>query len=102
MGTQLLLFGHLVIRVSLAVMVIMVNISIVLDGWMDGWMDGRKSRFKDCLQQSKRQFFVNFYVLFCIFLSKSIEHCKLFLRKLENTFLMSLIKTSTFFIKEGH
>ena len=22
-------------------------------GWMDGWMDGRKSRFKDCLQQSK-------------------------------------------------
>ena len=22
-------------------------------GRMDGWMDGRKSRFKDCLQQSK-------------------------------------------------
>ena len=22
-------------------------------GWMDGWIDGRKSRFKDCLQQSK-------------------------------------------------
>ena len=24
-----------------------------MDGWVDGWMDGRKSRFKDCLQQSK-------------------------------------------------
>ena len=24
-----------------------------VDGWMGGWMDGRKSRFKDCLQQSK-------------------------------------------------
>ena len=23
-------------------------------GWVDGWMDGRKSRFKDCLQQSKK------------------------------------------------
>ena len=22
-------------------------------GWMDGWMGGSKSRFKDCLQQSK-------------------------------------------------
>ena len=22
---------------------------------MNGWMDGRKSRFKDCLQQSKRK-----------------------------------------------
>ena len=30
--------------------------SIVLDGWMGGWMDGRKSRFKDCLQQSKNKF----------------------------------------------
>jgi hypothetical protein len=24
-----------------------------VDEWMDGWMDGSKSRFKDCLQQSK-------------------------------------------------
>jgi hypothetical protein len=24
-----------------------------MDGWMGGWMDGCKSRFKDCLQQSK-------------------------------------------------
>ena len=23
------------------------------DGWMGGWMNGCKSRFKDCLQQSK-------------------------------------------------
>jgi hypothetical protein len=22
-------------------------------GWMDEWVDGSKSRFKDCLQQSK-------------------------------------------------
>jgi hypothetical protein len=22
-------------------------------GWMDGWVGGSKSRFKDCLQQSK-------------------------------------------------
>jgi hypothetical protein len=22
-------------------------------GWVDGWVDGSKSRFKDCLQQSK-------------------------------------------------
>ena len=27
--------------------------SIVLGGWVGGWMDGLKSRFKDCLQQSK-------------------------------------------------
>jgi hypothetical protein len=27
-----------------------------MDGWVDGWMDGSKSRFKDCLQQSKIQF----------------------------------------------
>jgi hypothetical protein len=25
-----------------------------MDGWVDGWMGGCKSRFKDCLQQSKR------------------------------------------------
>jgi hypothetical protein len=25
-------------------------------GWMDGWVDGSKSRFKDCLQQSKNIF----------------------------------------------
>jgi hypothetical protein len=24
-----------------------------VDGWVGGWMDGSKSRFKDCLQQSK-------------------------------------------------
>jgi hypothetical protein len=24
-----------------------------MDGWMGGWMGGCKSRFKDCLQQSK-------------------------------------------------
>jgi hypothetical protein len=24
-------------------------------GWVDGWMGGSKSRFKDCLQQSKRE-----------------------------------------------
>jgi hypothetical protein len=24
-----------------------------MGGWMDGWMGGSKSRFKDCLQQSK-------------------------------------------------
>ena len=33
---------------------------MVLDGWMGGWVggwvDGRKSRFKDCLQQSKTCF----------------------------------------------
>jgi hypothetical protein len=31
-----------------------------VDGWMDGWMDGCKSRFKDCLQQSKRINYVNY------------------------------------------
>jgi hypothetical protein len=29
-----------------------------MDGWVGGWMDGCKSRFKDCLQQSKIQKFV--------------------------------------------
>jgi hypothetical protein len=24
-----------------------------MDGWMGGWVGGCKSRFKDCLQQSK-------------------------------------------------
>jgi hypothetical protein len=24
-------------------------------GWMGGWMDGSKSRFKDCLQQTKKE-----------------------------------------------
>jgi hypothetical protein len=24
-----------------------------MDGWMEGWVGGTKSRFKDCLQQSK-------------------------------------------------
>ena len=31
-------------------------------GWMDGWMDGRKSRFKDCLQQSKTNVLTGFQV----------------------------------------
>jgi hypothetical protein len=25
-----------------------------VDGWLGGWMDGSKSRFKGCLQQSKK------------------------------------------------
>jgi hypothetical protein len=28
-----------------------------VDGWMGGWMGGCKSRFKDCLQQSKNYIF---------------------------------------------
>jgi hypothetical protein len=27
-----------------------------MGGWMGGWMGGCKSRFKDCLQQSKIDF----------------------------------------------
>ena len=27
-------------------------------GWVGGWVDGSKSRFKDCLQQSKTYFSV--------------------------------------------
>jgi hypothetical protein len=25
-----------------------------MGGWVGGWVDGSKSRFKDCLQQSKK------------------------------------------------
>ena len=30
-------------------------------GWVDGWMGGRKSRFNDCLQQSKMTKALHFY-----------------------------------------
>jgi hypothetical protein len=31
----------------------LVHVPGWMDGWVDGWIDGSKSRFKDCLQQSK-------------------------------------------------
>jgi hypothetical protein len=31
-------------------------------GWVGGWMDGSKSRFKDCLQQSKIGASLNFKI----------------------------------------
>jgi hypothetical protein len=31
----------------------LVHVPGWMGGWMIGWMDGSKSRFKDCLQQSK-------------------------------------------------
>ena len=31
----------------------LVHVPGWMGGWMGGWMDGSKSRFKDCLQQSK-------------------------------------------------
>jgi hypothetical protein len=31
----------------------LVHVPGWMGGWMDGWMGGCKSRFKDCLQQSK-------------------------------------------------
>jgi hypothetical protein len=34
----------------------LVHVPGWMDGWMDGWVDGSKSRFKDCLQQSKSIF----------------------------------------------
>ena len=30
--------------------------SVVLEGWVGGFVGGCKSRFKDCLQQSKNKF----------------------------------------------
>ena len=27
-----------------------------MGGWVDGWMGGSKSRVKDCLQQSKKEY----------------------------------------------
>ena len=39
-----------------------------MDGWMDGWVGGGKSRFKDCLQQSKRSFQVSYLDLFYLVL----------------------------------
>ncbi len=50
-------------------------------GWMDGWMGGSKSRFKDCLQQSKNTFFVlsytkvNWYVWEKKMLTNKFEYC---------------------------
>jgi hypothetical protein len=32
-------------------------------GWVGGWMGGCKSRFKDCLQQSKKSVFGHFSLL---------------------------------------
>ena len=45
-------------RNIVVIRVIGVKYKIILSfkyspGWVDEWMDGRKSRFKDCLQQSK-------------------------------------------------
>jgi hypothetical protein len=34
-----------------------VGLGGLVGGWVDGWMGGSKSRFKDCLQQSKMIFF---------------------------------------------
>jgi hypothetical protein len=31
----------------------LVHVPGWVDGWVGGWMGGSKSRFKDCLQQSK-------------------------------------------------
>jgi hypothetical protein len=31
----------------------LVHVPGWVGGWVDGWVDGSKSRFKDCLQQSK-------------------------------------------------
>jgi hypothetical protein len=33
----------------------LVHVPGWVDGWVSGWVDGCKSRFKDCLQQSKSQ-----------------------------------------------
>jgi hypothetical protein len=40
----------------------LVHVPGWMGGWVDGWMDECKSRFKDCLQQSKIKYY-NWYIL---------------------------------------